>query len=300
MSCARTRCSTNPPLPPHATHGPEGLNTNMCRAWVASPLACGVWLPGRFPLVQMIHNTLTRTITGLAGGAAVAAAGLMLSAAPANAAPDSTWDELAQCESGGDWSINSGNGYSGGLQFSPSTWEAHGGSGAASDASRGEQIAVAERVLDSQGWGAWPSCSQQIGASGSADPAPAPAEAETREAPAQEESSQQSAGPEQQAPANGQDEAHEQNSYTEPQQAPAPSQSQPHAEAPAAPQTPAKPGAAEGSGEFYTVQTGDTLDSIAQAKGIDGGWTQLWAANLDQVSNPDTIEVGQELELPAV
>ena len=239
----------------------------------------------------MLHNTLTRTITGLAGGAAVAAAGLMLAAAPANAAPDTTWDDLAQCESGGDWSTNTGNGYSGGLQFSPSTWEAYGGSGSASDASRGEQIAVAERVLDSQGWGAWPSCSQQVGASGSADPSSAPAESEINEAPAQEESTSQGETAETQA----QEEAPTENSYE--QQAPA--QNQVPTEAPVAPQTPAKPSAVAGSGEFYTVQAGDTLESIAQAQGVDGGWSQLWAANLDEVSNPDVIVVGQELELPA-
>lgn len=73
------------------------------------------------------------------------------------------WDALAQCESGGNWGIDTGNGYSGGLQFSPSTWQAYGGSGSAANASREEQIAVAERVLAGQGWGAWPSCSSQLG-----------------------------------------------------------------------------------------------------------------------------------------
>ena len=73
------------------------------------------------------------------------------------------WDSLAQCESGGNWAINTGNGYSGGLQFSSGTWQANGGSGSASNASRAEQIRVAQRVLASQGWGAWPSCSSQLG-----------------------------------------------------------------------------------------------------------------------------------------
>ena len=73
------------------------------------------------------------------------------------------WDRLAQCESGGNWGINTGNGYSGGLQFSPGTWAAHGGSGSAANASRAEQIRVAERVRASQGWGAWPACSSKLG-----------------------------------------------------------------------------------------------------------------------------------------
>ena len=73
------------------------------------------------------------------------------------------WDRLAQCESGGNWGINTGNGYSGGLQFSAGTWRANGGSGSAHNASRAEQIRVAERVRASQGWGAWPACSSRLG-----------------------------------------------------------------------------------------------------------------------------------------
>lgn len=75
----------------------------------------------------------------------------------------SVWDQLAQCEAGGNWATNTGNGYSGGLQFSPGTWAAHGGTGDASSASREQQIAVAERVQASQGWGAWPACSAKLG-----------------------------------------------------------------------------------------------------------------------------------------
>ena len=73
------------------------------------------------------------------------------------------WDRLAQCESGGNWGINTGNGYSGGLQFSQGTWAANGGTGSAHNASRAEQIRVAERVRASQGWGAWPACSSKLG-----------------------------------------------------------------------------------------------------------------------------------------
>jgi LysM repeat protein len=73
------------------------------------------------------------------------------------------WDRLAQCESGGNWGINTGNGYSGGLQFAPGTWAANGGTGSAHNASRAEQIRVAERVRASQGWGAWPACSSRLG-----------------------------------------------------------------------------------------------------------------------------------------
>ncbi|WIM90243.1 transglycosylase family protein [Candidatus Mycobacterium wuenschmannii] len=71
------------------------------------------------------------------------------------------WDAIASCESGGNWAISTGNGYSGGLQFTPSTWRANGGSGSANGASREEQIRVAENVLHSQGIGAWPVCGRR-------------------------------------------------------------------------------------------------------------------------------------------
>lgn len=86
-------------------------------------------------------------------------------AAPA-VASGSVWDQLAQCEAGGDWSINTGNGFSGGLQFTPSTWAAFGGTEyapAAHMATREQQIAVAERVQAGQGWGAWPACTSKMG-----------------------------------------------------------------------------------------------------------------------------------------
>jgi sulfur carrier protein ThiS len=75
----------------------------------------------------------------------------------------SVWDALAQCESGGNWSINSGNGYYGGLQFSLQTWRAYGGTGMPHEASKAEQIAVAEKIKAGQGWGAWPACSSKLG-----------------------------------------------------------------------------------------------------------------------------------------
>ena len=77
--------------------------------------------------------------------------------------PVSTWDKGAQCESGGYWATSSGNGFHGGLQFTASTWRSFGGSGMPHQASRTEQIAVAERVLDAQGWKAWPACSRKLG-----------------------------------------------------------------------------------------------------------------------------------------
>lgn len=77
----------------------------------------------------------------------------------ANAEPN--WDAIAQCESGGNWAINTGNGYYGGLQFTLGTWQANGGSGMPNQASRQEQIRVAENVLRTQGIGAWPVCGRR-------------------------------------------------------------------------------------------------------------------------------------------
>ena len=75
----------------------------------------------------------------------------------------SVWDKLAQCESGGNWSINTGNGYYGGLQFSLSTWRAYGGSGYPHKASREEQIRIAKKLQAAAGWGSWPACSSKLG-----------------------------------------------------------------------------------------------------------------------------------------
>nr|WP_269749328.1 transglycosylase family protein [Mycobacterium shimoidei] len=68
------------------------------------------------------------------------------------------WDAVAECESGGDWDADTGNGFYGGLQFKQSTWDENGGLGSPADASREQQIAVAERVLANQGPEAWPKC----------------------------------------------------------------------------------------------------------------------------------------------
>jgi nucleoid-associated protein YgaU len=107
-----------------------------------------------------------RTVRIAATTLATAAAPLALAAAPADAATARTWDRLAQCESGGNWNINTGNGYYGGLQFSSGTWRAYGGgkyASRANQATRLEQMLIAERVLDGQGWGAWPACSRKLG-----------------------------------------------------------------------------------------------------------------------------------------
>ncbi|MFA9445961.1 transglycosylase family protein [Egicoccus sp. AB-alg6-2] len=84
--------------------------------------------------------------------------------APATSGVDvSVWDRLAQCESGGNWSINTGNSFYGGLQFTIDSWRWVGGSGYPHENSKAEQIRRAEILLERQGWQAWPSCSRQLG-----------------------------------------------------------------------------------------------------------------------------------------
>jgi len=98
-------------------------------------------------------------------GTPVDADGAPVDADAAQAAPVQTssvnWDAVARCESGGNWAINTGNGYYGGLQFNMGTWRANGGSGSPHNAPRSEQIRVAENVLHSQGIGAWPVCGRR-------------------------------------------------------------------------------------------------------------------------------------------
>jgi resuscitation-promoting factor RpfA len=116
------------------------------------------------------HRKPTTSTVGVAKlaftGAVIGGGGIAL-AGHAAAAPDSEWDRVASCESGGNWAINTGNGYHGGLQFSQGTWASHGGgeyATSANQATRDQQIAVAERVLATQGKGAWPVCGRGLSA----------------------------------------------------------------------------------------------------------------------------------------
>jgi len=147
------------------------------------------------------HRKPTSSSIGVAKIAftgAVIGGGSLALAGQAQAAPDSEWDQVARCESGGNWAINTGNGYQGGLQFSSGTWAAHGGTQyapAANMATKDQQIAIAEHVLATQGKGAWPVCGHGLSgatprnvvnepAPAAAAPAPAPADAPVENADA--------------------------------------------------------------------------------------------------------------------
>ena len=143
--------------------------------------------PGRGPLKIRSLAVRGAAVGVLAGAAVLGLAG------NAAAAPDSTWDAVAGCESSHNWSINTGNGYYGGLQFSQSTWVAYGGlnyAPRADLATREQQIAVAEKTLAGQGWAAW-TCAYAGGGQGptlrdvpAGKPAPAPHPAAANPQPA--------------------------------------------------------------------------------------------------------------------
>lgn len=253
--------------------------------------------------IQLMKNSkITRYVRRGLAAAVVAGAGLTFAGPGAQAADASTWDALAQCESGGNWNTNTGNGFSGGLQFTPSTWAAYGGTGSPENASREQQIAVAEKVLAGQGWGAWPACSAKLGLSGGATGVTSAAPEVTTQS--------QYVAPEQTVPAAPVETYTPVETYvpeTPVQEvAPAPTYTEPApaaaapVEVPASSLAPAAPVQAPAvSGDTYTIQAGDTLSSIADKLGIAGGWQALYAANAGTIVHPDLIFTGEVLQLPA-
>ncbi|MGV9313314.1 transglycosylase family protein [Streptomyces sp. NPDC003691] len=212
-----------------------------------------------------------------AGITTAAIAAPIMGATSASAATAAEWDKVAQCESGGNWSINTGNGYYGGLQFSSSTWAAFGGTQYASNAhlaSKAQQIAIAEKTLAGQGKGAWPKCG--VGLSNTPYGGAA-----AEQAPAKQEQPKQQAQPAQPK----QERAEAPTTRSERAAAPAPVKSQ----------APAK-GFEKGDGE-YEVKAGDTLSRIADAEQVEGGWQKLFELNKDIVDDADVIFPGQLLDL---
>ena len=207
----------------------------------------------------------------------------------ANAVDGATWDALAQCESGGNWSINTGNGFYGGLQFTQQSWNGVGMSGSPVTASRAQQIEAGERLLAIQGWGAWPACSAKLGLYGKTGAAPTYTEPTTVVAQSQTQQTY-TAPAAQAAPA-----APAVQAAPAAAEAPAAPAAAPAVEAPAAPVAVA-PKAAAGT---YTVVPGDSLSLIAAKLGVAGGYQAIAAANTDIIYNVDLIFPGQVLTIPA-
>lgn len=204
-------------------------------------------------------NRINRaSLTVTAGGAGMALP--FMGTGAAQAADVDTWNKVAACESTSNWSINTGNGFYGGLQFTQSTWEAYGGRAYAARAdlaSKDQQIAVAEKVLDGQGPGAWPVCSVRAGLTrGGGEPDIRPAAERTKKKDTKKQTSIEDVRP----------------------------QSTPQSRA--------------GKAEMYTVVHGDTLSGIADDQDVRGGWRGLYAANRSAIgSDPDLIVPGQRLAL---
>ncbi|MEU6969122.1 transglycosylase family protein [Kitasatospora aureofaciens] len=247
------------------------------------------------------RRTQAEKAIAVAGVAGVGLALPLLTATGASAAPASAWDSVAQCESGGDWGINTGNGFYGGLQFTSSTWKAYGGTAyaaQANQASRAQQISVAEKVLASQGPGAWPVCSVKAGLSKGGAPAAVDTSSDTR-------AQKQQAAPKQQAPKQqAQKAAPKPVQQYAPKHA-APKKAEQPVEQPAQQYTPkhaapraAQPAPAAQTGHDYTVRSGDTLSGIAAAQGVSGGWQALYDGNRGTVGgDPNLIAPGQVLHL---
>lgn len=254
----------------------------------------------------MKNTSIRRTAAALAIGGAVAAT---LSMPAANAVDGATWDALAQCESGGNWSINTGNGFYGGLQFTQQSWNGVGMSGSPATATRAQQIEAGERLLAIQGWGAWPACSAKLGLYGKTGAAPTYTEPTTTVA-AQSQTQQTYTAPAAQvAPA-----APAAQAAPVAVEAPAAAPAAPAAQAaPVAVEAPAAPAAApaveapvaapvaapKAVAGTYTVVPGDSLSLIAAKLGVAGGYQAIAAANTDIIYNVDLIFPGQVLNIPA-
>ena len=236
----------------------------------------------------MKNTSIRRTAAALAIGGAVAAT---MSMPAANAVDGATWDALAQCESGGNWSINTGNGFYGGLQFTQQSWNGVGMSGSPATATRAQQIEAGERLLAIQGWGAWPACSAKLGLYGKTGAAPTYTEPTTTVA-AQSQTQQTYTAPAAQAAPAAAPAAPAAAPAAPAAQAPAAPAAAPAVEAPVA----AAPKAAAGT---YTVVPGDSLSLIAAKLGVAGGYQAIAAANTDIIYNVDLIFPGQVLTIPA-
>ncbi|MBX9366182.1 transglycosylase family protein [Streptomyces massasporeus] len=214
----------------------------------------------------------TRAIA-VAGVAGAAVAAPLMAAGNASAATASEWDAVAQCEAGGNWSINTGNGYYGGLQFSASTWAGYGGTkyaATADQATKAQQIEIGEKVLAGQGKGAWPVCGKGLSSAaytggGSSDDSGSSSQSQQQSTESRET----------QQPASRSDER------------------------PAAKKTVTTPTGKKvekGDGEYKVVK-GDTLSTIAADEKVKGGWEKLYELNKDIIDDANLIYPGQQLHL---
>jgi len=210
-----------------------------------------------------------RLALGLTAAGVAGTAALLGPASPAQAS-SVNWDAIAQCESGGNWSINTGNGFYGGLQFTKGTWRAYGGAkyaSTANKASRSEQISIAEKVLRGQGIGAWPVCGKKGGSS-------------------KHYKATNTSGSKSHKSSSHKSSTHKSKSVT-------------HRSTKKSTTTHkvTRASAVKAIGKTYVVRSGDTLSAIASTNHISGGWHTLYQLNSKTISNPNLIFPGQRITL---
>jgi LysM repeat protein len=241
------------------------------------------------------------TVLGAVATTAVAVP--LITAGTANAATTSQWNAVASCESTNNWHINSGNGFYGGLQFTQSTWAAYGGTAYAPRAdlaTPSQQISVAEKVLASQGKGAWPVCGKGLTSGGAPASAAAPAAASHNTAKTRTVQHRT-------VTAHSVPRHHTVVRHTAPVQhretvrhAVAHRTVTGHSTGTTAVRTPAHvaTGTSHAAGHGgYTVKSGDTLSAIAAAHHVDGGWKKLYELNKGSLNSADLIFPGQYITL---
>jgi LysM repeat protein len=221
------------------------------------------------------QSRIVRSVAKVALAGAVIGVPLTIAATPANAS-SVNWDAIAHCESGGNWATNTGNGFYGGLQFTQSTWRANGGSGSPQNASRSQQIAVAERVLQTQGIGAWPVCGKHAGSSGSFSSSHSEGTSSSSHHSTTHHTTHHT--------------KHHTTHHVVVTDTPSTSthhHTTHHSSVSATPKS-------NPSGD-YTVKSGDTLSKIAKKEGVSGGWAALWDQNKSYVPDANLIFPGQKL-----
>ncbi len=222
---------------------------------------------------------------GIATAPLVAALPMIAATATPSAAATSAWDKLAGCESGGNWGINTGNGYYGGLQFADGTWDGNGGEKYASRAdlaSRGEQIIIAAKVLDGSGWSPWPACSSRLGLGADERREALATAADIKARLSGDTSGSQDNG-----------DATTSSDKTSAEQRASDNRGVQTERA-----TRSKHRKAQTAGGIYVVHSGDTLSGIARKRDVPGGWQSLYRINKKTIgSNPGLIHPGQRLHL---
>jgi resuscitation-promoting factor RpfA len=210
-----------------------------------------------------LTSTIIKRAVGVSAALALSCGIGLAGAAPAEAEATTVWDRVAKCESGGNWKINTGNGYYGGVQFAASAWNAHGGrtyADQAHQATKAEQIAIARRVLAGQGAGAWPTCGRRAGltkSNGKADrnatPATNPGASKTTKVSDSKKKIAKKVAP--------------------------------------------KKYSTNASSKTIHVKRGDTLRKIAKRYHVKGGWKALWKLNKKTIKKPNLIYIGQTIKI---